>query len=243
MTEPVWVRFSSAPPEMARAMPKSATFTCPAAVIRMLPGFTSRWTTPLRWAKPRAAATSAAIAGGGVRRRQALAAEDVGQARAVDVLHDDVVGAALLAPVVDTDDVGVVEVGGGLCLPPEALDERRVAGELREQHLDRDRPVEQQVAGEEDLGHAPPRDPALDLVAAVEDERFLYGHPRFSVRRTALAAAVDAAVTASGGSWPSPPWRSARPPGRRSARWRRAVPRRSRRRRPRGLPGSAARSR
>ena len=69
MTEPVWVRFSSAPPSMARAMPKSATFTCPAAVIMMLPGFTSRWTTPLRWAKPRAAATSvampAAASGGG----------------------------------------------------------------------------------------------------------------------------------------------------------------------------------
>ena len=47
-----------------RAMPKSATFTSPVAVTRMLPGFTSRWTTPLRWAKPSAAATSDDDVGG-----------------------------------------------------------------------------------------------------------------------------------------------------------------------------------
>ena len=61
MTDPVWVRFSSAEAVMARAIPKSATFTWPALVIMMLPGLMSRWTTPLWWAKPRAAATSAAM--------------------------------------------------------------------------------------------------------------------------------------------------------------------------------------
>ena len=61
MTEPVWVRFSSLLAVMARAMPKSATLTSPVLVMSTLPGFTSRWTTPLRWAKPRAAATSAAM--------------------------------------------------------------------------------------------------------------------------------------------------------------------------------------
>ena len=41
-----------------RATPKSATFgSSPAS--RMLPGFTSRWTTPLAWAKARASATLA----------------------------------------------------------------------------------------------------------------------------------------------------------------------------------------
>ena len=44
---------------MARAMPKSVTFTVPLASRRMLPGFTSRWITPLRWANPRAAAAAA----------------------------------------------------------------------------------------------------------------------------------------------------------------------------------------
>ena len=33
-------------PLMARAMPKSATFTAPVVDTRMLAGFTSRWTTP-----------------------------------------------------------------------------------------------------------------------------------------------------------------------------------------------------
>ncbi len=61
ITEPAWVRFTlSSPVVTAWAMPKSATFTCPVEVMRMLPGFTSRWTTPLRWAKASAAATSAA---------------------------------------------------------------------------------------------------------------------------------------------------------------------------------------
>ncbi len=62
MTEPVWVRFSSLLDVMARAMPKSATLTSPVGlVMSTLPGFTSRCTTPLRWANPRAAATSAAM--------------------------------------------------------------------------------------------------------------------------------------------------------------------------------------
>jgi hypothetical protein len=58
MTVPACVRFSSEVAVMARAMPKSATLTCPLEVMSTLAGFTSRWTTPLRWANPRAAATS-----------------------------------------------------------------------------------------------------------------------------------------------------------------------------------------
>ena len=42
-------------------MPKSATFTAPVGATRMLPGFTSRCTTPLRWAKPSAPPTSNAM--------------------------------------------------------------------------------------------------------------------------------------------------------------------------------------
>ena len=61
MTAPAWVRLASVPPAMAWAMPKSATFTWPLGEIRMLPGLMSRCTTPLRWAKPSAAATSAVI--------------------------------------------------------------------------------------------------------------------------------------------------------------------------------------
>ncbi len=45
--------------EMARAMPKSITFTAPERVIMTLAGLTSRWTIMLRWLKSRAAHTSA----------------------------------------------------------------------------------------------------------------------------------------------------------------------------------------
>ena len=48
MTAPVWVRLSSV--LTARAIPKSVTFTWPSSVMRTLPGFTSRWITPWRWA-------------------------------------------------------------------------------------------------------------------------------------------------------------------------------------------------
>ncbi len=56
ITVPVWVRFSR--DDTARAIPKSATFTWPRGERSTLPGFTSRWTTPLRWAKASAEATS-----------------------------------------------------------------------------------------------------------------------------------------------------------------------------------------
>ena len=42
-----------------RAIPKSVSFTRKSGVTRMLPGFTSRWTTPERWAEPRASADCA----------------------------------------------------------------------------------------------------------------------------------------------------------------------------------------
>jgi hypothetical protein len=60
MTEPAWVRFDSVAEFIARAMPKSATFTWPFDPIRMLAGLMSRWARPASWAKPSAAATSEA---------------------------------------------------------------------------------------------------------------------------------------------------------------------------------------
>ena len=59
MTAPVWVRFS--PALVARAMPKSVTLTWPDESRSTLPGFTSRCTTPWRWAKAKASATAAPI--------------------------------------------------------------------------------------------------------------------------------------------------------------------------------------
>jgi hypothetical protein len=51
MTWPVRV---SATLRADQAMPKSVIFTSPSGQTRMLPGFTSRWTIPARWASPSA---------------------------------------------------------------------------------------------------------------------------------------------------------------------------------------------
>ena len=53
ITEPVWV-ISETP---ARAMPKSVTIALPSSSTITFWGFRSRWTTPLRWAKPAASST------------------------------------------------------------------------------------------------------------------------------------------------------------------------------------------
>ena len=93
----------------------------------------------------------------------------VAQRAAFHVLHHDEVGARLLAPVVDRDDVRVVEVRGGLGLAPESLDERRLACELGEERLQRDQAIERLVAREVHLGHATLRDLALDPISVRKD--------------------------------------------------------------------------
>ena len=69
-------------------------------------------------------AMSARDLGAAATARAARRLDHVAERLAVDVLHDDEGGVVLLAPVVDRDDVRVVQAGGGLRLAPEALDER-----------------------------------------------------------------------------------------------------------------------
>ncbi len=64
---------------------------------------------------------------------------------------------------------GMAQVGRGLRLAAEALDEVGVGGELGEQHLDRHLAVEQPVAAEEHVGHAAAPDAPGQLVAVVDD--------------------------------------------------------------------------
>lgn len=45
------------------------------------------------------------------------------EVRAAYVLHDDVVRIAVTTPIVDVDDVGAAQIGGSLCLLPEACGE------------------------------------------------------------------------------------------------------------------------
>ena len=125
MTAPVWVSPSLAW-LTARAIPKSATLTWPVWSIRTLPGLTSRWITPLRWAKVEGVRDISAYRRRPSAVRERPLADEGGKRLAVDVLHDDEVRVLALAPVVDRHDVGVGEVGCRLGFPTEPLDEGRV---------------------------------------------------------------------------------------------------------------------
>ena len=96
-----------------------------------LPGFTSRCTTPCACANDSASAISAAMRAASVGAETAVRLQDLAQRLPGDVLHHDEGGVVLLAPVVDRDDVRVVEPGGGLRLAAEALDVDGIRRELR----------------------------------------------------------------------------------------------------------------
>ena len=115
--------------------------------------------------------------GGLLRVEVAVGPQDVGQRAPVDVLHGDEVRRGVLAPIEHVDDVRVVEVGRCLGFAAEALDEVRVDGELREQHLDRHLAIEQAVVADEDVGHPATPDALDQLVAIVDDRRSLSHWP------------------------------------------------------------------
>jgi hypothetical protein len=74
---------------------------------------------------------------------------------APDVLHGDVVEAVHVPRVVDLDDVGVVQLGGGARLHEEALDEGGVAlDEVLGEQLDGGLALEGGVEGPVDRSHA-----------------------------------------------------------------------------------------
>ena len=118
-------------------MPKSVTLTVPSGRTMTLPGLTSRCTTPARWA-PQGGADLLGDAHGVAGGEPAVLADQVGEVPALGILHDDEVGGAVDAVVVDLRDVRVGERGGRSGLAAEALDEVAGLGERRGEHLDGD---------------------------------------------------------------------------------------------------------
>jgi len=100
-------------------------------------------------------------------RRQALVDQRL-QRAALEQLHRDVVGAFDVAAVVDGDDVGMREAGGGLGLAAEALDELAVLGEPPVEDLQRDATLQVRVLGEPDVSHPARTDPLQQPVATVD---------------------------------------------------------------------------
>ena len=98
------------------------------------------------------------------RLEGALLGEDLREVAALDVAHGEEEDAVLLARLEDRDDVRVVEGGGDLRLPQEALPETLVLRELGGDHLERDLAAEPGFLGAVDRAHAAAADERLDAV-------------------------------------------------------------------------------
>ena len=130
----------------------------------MFAGFTSRWTRP-----PACAASSACgdLVDDGRRLaglEPALVRDQLAQVGIRDVPHRDEELAVLLARVVDRQDVGLIEPGGGPRLALEALAEIGVVRVLGRDQLERDDAAERQVGGAVDHAHPAPPGDFLDSV-------------------------------------------------------------------------------
>ena len=97
------------------ARPKSRTFTTPSALTMMLVGFRSRCTIRRRapWPEHRRSAPRIERLG----EPHSVVPDPSVERLALSVLHRDEVGAVRPVNVVDVDDVGMVERGGGFRLP------------------------------------------------------------------------------------------------------------------------------
>ena len=89
--------------------------------------------------------------GGLLRGEQHAGVVDLAERASGQVLEHQVGLPILLTPVVDPQDVRVVERGHGLRLGPEALEEGAVAGKSRMEHLDGNLAVKGDVVGEVDV--------------------------------------------------------------------------------------------
>ena len=84
---------------------------------------------------------------------------------ALHVAHGDVEHPVDLTRLEDRDHVGVIERGGQLRLPEEALPEALVPGQIGGQQLQRHPALQAQILGQIDVAHPTPPEQRLDPVA------------------------------------------------------------------------------
>ena len=99
-------------------------------------------------------------------KRQRAAREPLAQRLALDELRDEEPRAVVIADLVDGEDVRMIERRSGARFVQEAAHPLRIAGELRPQHLERDRPSQRRIDGLVDLTHPAAAEQVLNLVAA-----------------------------------------------------------------------------
>ena len=97
--------------------------------------------------------------------------DDQIQALALDELHGVETDIAVLADLVDWNDIGVMQSRGGAGLAAEPLQDRPVAGRLPRQYLERHPVAERDLLGLVDDPHAAPTDLAEDPVVADSESR------------------------------------------------------------------------
>ena len=73
---------------------------------------------------------------------------------AFEALHDEIVGAVLMADVIENTDVRMIQAGNCPCFALEALLVDGVIRNLRRENFDRDGAVEARIARAKDFAHA-----------------------------------------------------------------------------------------
>ena len=132
--------------------PKSISFA-PVFVSMMLPGFRSRWMTPLLCAFSNPSHISLAYFSSGSAGQRALA-QPVSKSLAFEKLHYQKINAILVADVVERANVGMVQRRNGSSLAVKALPGFRILRKMRRKNLDGDGAVEASVERAIDLAHA-----------------------------------------------------------------------------------------
>ena len=170
---PWWVR--PANPALSRkllARPKSESLIdgrIGGPVTSRFEGLMSRWTYPLEWAWSSAdQQLHADPRAGRGRERPGERPDPLLGVLADDVFHDELELAVELEHRVEGDDVrGCLEVLEDVQLALEPELGPVAGGDRGDHHLDGDRAVGGQLAGEEDLAHPAAADPLLDQVFGV----------------------------------------------------------------------------
>ena len=100
--------------------------------------------------------------------------EYVGKRATLHEFHCDVIRSVHLTPVIDTDNVGMIQRCCRHCFTAETLDKQRVLGVFRKQNLDRHWAIQQSIASDEYLGHAAAADATAQFVTRINDDGFAH---------------------------------------------------------------------
>ena len=161
-----------------RARPKSETTTRPVArSIRTLPGREVAVDDPARMRVGERGRDRQRDLGSLGPAEDAVS-RDVAEVRSLDELHHEKRGLAVLAVVVEPDDVLVLEGREDACLARESTAKLEILGNPGVEQLDRDVTAQAPVAGAPDRAHATLTDASTQLVAAGDE----VGHTRESAR-------------------------------------------------------------